>query len=211
MKSRLTAIFLLACAAVVLVSLEGICEYTTYHEGIFQVTLPSTWTRMSDRMLEEAMKVAVAGGRELAEDSKSADPNDLSEKTIRFVSGFQLQSASKRILLTFLGVTSPIIMDREDMYKTNAERVKWGINTGRLRKTSKGVSKLEIDGITCLLQDVETIEGGRLQMYSFFVPEYPKMIYSLQIICDDVATFNRHAKDLSAIVKSIKVVKKTRK
>lgn len=211
MKNRFPLIFLLACAVVVSMSFEGICEDTTYHEGIFQVTIPATWTRMPDQMLNEMRKVMVGGGRELAEASKSADPNDISEKSIPFVSGFQLQTAGKRILLTFSGMTSPIIMDREDMYKTNTERVKWGIDTGRLKKTSKGVSKLEIDGILCLLQDIETKEGGRMQMYSFFVPAYPKMIYSVQIISDDIATWNKHANDFSTIFKSIKVVQKTRK
>jgi coenzyme F420-reducing hydrogenase beta subunit len=102
-------------------------------------------------------------------------------------------------------------MDRDEMYKTNQERVRWGVDTGRLKKTSKGVSKLAVDGVPCLLQDIETREGGLLQMYSFFVPEYPRMGYSVQIMCDDTSTYNKHAKDLASIINSITVVRNSQK
>jgi hypothetical protein len=211
MKNRHLVILLLVCAYLLSVPLYAISEDRTYQEELFKVTLPSTWTRMPQQMLEEMKNTMVSGGRELARASKSADPNDISHEAIPFVSGFQLKDGSQRILLTFSGVSSPIIMNRDDMYKTNQERVKWGIDTGRLKTTSNGVSKLDIDGIPCLLQDIETKEGGRLQMYSFFIPEYPRMVYSVQIICDDMSTYNKHANDLASIIKSIKIVRKSQK
>ena len=211
MKNRLPLILLLACVFLVSVPARSICQEVAYREGIFQVSVPLAWTRMPDQMLDEMKKVMVGGGRELADASKSADPNDFSEKSIPFVSGFQLQISKKRILLVFSGVSSPIIMNRDDMYKTNDERVKWGIDTGRLKRTSKGVSKLDIDGVPCLLQDIETKEGGRMQMYSFFVPEHPKMTYSVQIISDDIPMYDKYANDLASIIRSIRVIRKTQK
>ena len=208
MKNHLSLILLISCVFVVSVPTPGICAETAYREGIFQVSLPATWTRMPDQMLDEMRKVMIEGGKELAEASKSADPNDLNEKAIPFVSGFQLQVDNKRILLIFAGVSSPVIMDRDEMYKTNDERVKWGIDTGRLKKTSKGVSKLDINDVPCLLQDIETKEGGRMMMYSFFVSEHPKMTYSVQFICDDPNMYDKYANDIASIIKSLKVVRK---
>ena len=207
MKNNISLILLISCVSVVSVPTMGICKETTCREGIFQVSLPATWTRLPDQMLDEMKKTMIEGGRELAEASKSADPNDISEKTIPFVSGFQFQTDNRRILLVFAGVSSPIIMDRDVMYKTNDERVKWGIDTGRLKKTSKGVSKLDINDVPCLLQDIETTEGGRMMMYSFFVSEHPKMMYSVQIICDDPNIYDKCANDIASIIKSLKVVR----
>lgn len=210
MANRHLVVFLLVCVYVLSIPLYGISEDSTYREGIFKVTLPSTWTRMPNQMLDEFKKNMISGGRDLARASKSGDPNDLSHEAITFVSGFQLQDGNRRLLLILSGLSSPIITNRDDMYKTNQERVKWGIDTGRLKKTSKGVSKIEVDGIPCLLQDIELREGC-LQDYSFFVPEYPRMVYGLSIISDDMATYNKHANDLASIIKSIKIVRKSLK
>ncbi len=209
MKIRFLLSFFIACLGFLSVPRQGVCEDMNYQEGVFQVNISSDWTRMPDEMLSEMREVMIGGGRDLAESSNLADPNDINEKAIPFVSGFQLQRGDKRILLTFSGVDSPVVMDREEMFETNTERVQWGIDTGRLKKTSKGVSKLELDGIPCLLQDIETQQGGRMQMYSFFIPEHPKMLYSVQIICDDKETWDAQAEDLSAIIEAIKVVRKT--
>jgi len=207
MKHRMPRILLVAWICLASTSLQGLCDDTTYREGIFQVTLPSAWTRMPDSMLDEMRKVMVSGGKELAKASKSADPNEISEKAIPFVTGFQMKSGNTRILLTFAGMVSTEILNRDDMYKLNNDRVRWGIDTGRLRKTSKGGSKLDIDGVPSLLMDIETQSGGRMQSYLFFVPEYPKMTYSMQMICDDLATCEKHAKEFASILQSLKVVR----
>lgn len=210
MKTKIGTILLLSCVSMVTMPTQSRSEEAQYREGIFQVSLPQTWTRMPGPMLDEMRKTMITGGKELATASRSADPNDMNQATIPFVSGFQLQDGSKRILLPLLGVASPIVMDREEMFKTNSERVKWGTDTGRLKKTSKGVSRLTIDGVPCLLMDIETDAGGRMQMYSFFLADYPKMTYSLQVICDDVGICNKHDAELTSIVKSIKVLRKAK-
>lgn len=210
MRNRHIAVLLVVFAYLVSVPLRGNCEDRTYHEGIFNVTLSSTWTKMPQQMLDEMKRTMVSGGRELARASKSADPKDISHESIPFVSGFQLQDGNKRILLSLSGVSSSVIMNRDEMYKTNQERVKWGTDTGRLQKTSKGVSKLDIDGIPCLLVDID-IREGRMQDYSFFVPGYPRMVYGLSILCDDMATCNKNASALVAIVKSIRIDRKAQK
>lgn len=202
---------LLWCVFIFSMSTQSRSEDVQYREGIFQISLSKAWTRMPQTMLDEMTQTMITGGQELAIASKSADPNDINQSTIPFVSGFLLQDGSKRILMPLSGVTSPIAMDIDDMYKTNSERVKWGIDTGRLKNTSKGVSKLTIDGVPCLLMDIETDSGGRLQMYSFFLSEYPKMTYSLQFICDDIVICNKHDAELSSIVKAMKVVRETKK
>lgn len=206
MANRHLVVFLLVCIYVLSVPLYGISEDSTYYEGIFNVTLPSTWTRMPQQMLNEMKNNMVTGGRELSRASKSGNPNDLSHEAIPFMSGFQLQDGNRRILLIFFGLSSPVDMNRDEMYKTNQERVKWGIDTGRLKKTSKGVSKMDVDGIPCLLQDIELREG-RMQDYSFFVPEYPRMVYGLSIISDDMTIYNKHANDLASIIKSINILR----
>jgi hypothetical protein len=202
---------MLVCIYVLSLPIYGLSEERTYQEGIFKMTLPSGWTKMPKQMLDDMKRTMIAGGRELARASRSADPNDFSHEAITFVSGFQLQDGNRRVLLTLVGLASPAIMNREEMYKTNQERVKWGIDTGRLKKTSKGVSKLDIDGVPCLLQDIETKEGGLMQMYSFFVPEYPRISYGVQIICDHMPTYTKHANELGFIIKSIKIVRKPQK
>lgn len=208
MRNRRLLFLTIVCVYMLSIPINGIAE-GLYQEGIFKITLASTWTKMPQHMLDEMRKTMVSGGRELAMASKSADPNDFSHEAISFVSGFQLQDGNRRILLTLLGMASPITMNRDEMYKTNQERVKWGIDTGRLKKTSKGVSKLDVDGVPCLLQDIETNEGALMRMYSFFVPEYPRMTYALQIICDDIPTYTKHANELAPIIKSIKIIRKT--
>ncbi len=208
MKKYPTLIFLLACITFVSVPLQGICEDTAYQEGVFKVVLPSTWTRMSKEMVEEMKGIMLTGGRELAEASKLADSKAISEETFPFLSGFQLRAGDKRILLVFAGFSSPEILDREEMCKTNAERVQWGIDSGRLKKNSKGVSKLDIDGIPCLLQDIVVIQGGRMQMYLFFVPEYPKMSYCVQLIADDSDIWDKYSGDISSMISSMKVARK---
>ncbi len=210
MRNRYLVALLMVFVYLFSVPLSGVPQDRTYHEGIFSVTLSPTWTRMPQQMLDELKETMISRGRELARASKSADPEDLSDEAIPFVSGFQLQDADRRILLFFSGVSSPVVANRDEMYKTNQERIKWGIDTGRLRNTSKGVSKMDIGGIPCLLQDVEQAQG-RMQLYSFFLPEYPRMVYGLAIISDDMATYNKHADDLASIVKSIKIDRKLQK
>ncbi|MEW5911786.1 MAG: hypothetical protein AB1814_04475 [Thermodesulfobacteriota bacterium] len=182
-----------------------------YRAGVFRLSLPASWSRMPPDMLQEWKSTMVRSGRELAEASQTADPKEISEKSIPFLSGFQRASKGQRILLVLSGMTSGQRLNRDEMLKTNQERVQWGIKTGRLKPSSRGVSKLTIDGVPCLLQDVETKLGGRMKMYSFFLPQRPKMAYGLVLVSEDKAAFDRHAKEIQAIVKSIKVARQKRR
>lgn len=179
----------------------------TFREGVFEVNLPSSFARVSKPKLDELRRTMMGGARELAEASELADPRDISEKGMSFFSAFQNQNG--KLLLVFMGMQSPVVMDRDEMYRTNSERTKWGIDSGRLRKTSKGVSKLSIDGAACLLQDIEIQGGGRMQTYLFFLPEAPKGTFQFAIICDDNASCDANVRDIEAIIKSLKVFRQS--
>lgn len=179
----------------------------TFREGVFEVNLPSSFDRVSSPKLNELRRTMMGGVRELAEASKLADPRDISQKGLAFLSAFQTQDG--KLLLVFMGMQSPVVMDRDEMYRANSERIRWGIDSGRLRKTSKGVSKLSIDGVPCLLQDMEAQGGGRGQTYLFFIPEAPRATFQFAIICDDLATYDAHAQDMEAIIASLKIIRKS--
>ena len=149
----------------------------------------------------------MGGSHELAETSKLADPRDISEKGLSFLSAFENQN--RKLLLVFMGMQSPVVMNRDKMYQANKERIKWGIDSGRLRSTSKGISKLSIDGVPCLLQDIESQVGGRMQTYLFFLSEAPKGTFQVAIICDDNVKCDASTRDMEAIIKSLKVVRKS--
>lgn len=177
-------------------------ENRAYREGIFDLTLSSKWTRLPQEFLHDLKRGAVNAARELAEASKSADPKDV---TAPVAAGFKLQDGSTRILLILSYQPSPTPVDREEMYRTNHDRVRWGIDTGRLKATSKGVSRTTIDSIPSLLVDIETENGARLQDYSLFVAAHPRGVHQLSFM-SDTATFNRHSNELACILESIKIV-----
>jgi hypothetical protein len=184
-----------------------LAEGRVHEEGIFKVSLPPAWTRMPQEMLDEVKRNMVGGARELARASKSGNPGDYSHEAVPFLSGFQLRDGKTGILLMFIGVSTPIPMTREEMYARNQERVKWGIETGRLAAGSKGVSRLDLDGVPSLLQDIEISDGSRMQVYSLFVSEHPRMQYVISVTSDDTATHHRHADELASIIKSLKVTR----
>jgi hypothetical protein len=180
-----------------------------FREGVFEIILPYSFSRVSAGKLDELRRTMMGGVRELAEASKLADPRDISEKGLSFLSAFQNQD--EKLLMVLMGMQSPVVMEREEMYKTNGDRIKWGIDSGRLQKTSKGVSKLSLDGVPCLLQDIESQEGGRMQTYLFFIPEAPKATFQFAIIYDDMATWRASAGDMETFVKSLKIIRKSPK
>lgn len=176
---------------------------STFREGVFEVNLPGFFSRVSASKLNEMRRTMMQGVKELADSSKLADPSDISQKGLAFLSAFQNKDG--KLLLVFMGMQSPVIMDRDEMYKTNGDKIKWGIDSGRLAKTSKGVSKLSIDGIPCLLQDIENQNGGRMLTYLFFIPKAPRATFQFGIICDDKATYDSYKQDLEAIIASLKL------
>jgi hypothetical protein len=206
MKAKnITVMVLVAFTYVATSMLSGVAFGATFREGVFEVNLPSSLSRVSKSKLDELRRTMMGGVRELAEASKLADPRDISEKGISFLSAFQNQNG--KLLIVLMGMQSPVVMDRDEMYRTNSERIKWGIESGRLRKTSKGVSKLSIDGVPCLLQDIETQRGARMQTYLFFLREAPRGTFQFAIICDDDTTCDANARDIEAIIKSLKVIR----
>jgi hypothetical protein len=148
----------------------------------------------------------MGGSRELAEASKLVNPRDISDKGVAFLSVFQNQNG--KLLLMLIGMQSPVVVDRDEMYRSNVEKIKWGIDSGRLQKASKGVSKLSIDGVPCLLQDIETQVGARMLTYEFFIPGASKGVFSVCIACDDNPTYIANTRDIETIIKSIRVISK---
>jgi hypothetical protein len=203
---RKVSIKLLALFICIAVSIVASISYgADYKEGIFQVSLPSSISRVSKSKLDALRTNMMGGVKELAEASKLADPRDISEKGMSFLSAFQNQNG--QLLLVFMGMPSPTPMNFDEMYRINSERIKWGIDSGRLSNTSKGVSKLSIDGIPCLLQDIE-LKGSRMQTYLFILPEAPKGTFQFAVQCDDKATWDENAPGLEAILRSLKIVRK---
>jgi hypothetical protein len=84
---------------------SAIVHGTTFREGIFEVNLPSSFTRVPPAELGEIRRAMVGGGRELAEASKSGEARYISENTITFLSAFQTEGG--RLALAIAGIQSP--------------------------------------------------------------------------------------------------------
>jgi len=181
---------------------------TMYTEGIFQVDIPSDFTRVTGSKLEEFRNMWVGGARDLADESGLADPNYLTKIKLSFFSIFQ--KSNGKLTIAFMGMSVPDTMNLDEMLKTNTDRTRWGIEAGHLSRSSKGVSKLMIDSVSCLLMDIESAAGSRLLTYSFFLPKHPKYSFALGIACDDKATYEKDQNVIVAIVKSIRITRAVR-
>lgn len=177
--------------------------YKTFKEGIFQVSMPSHFTKVTGRKLKEFRSQYMNGGQELAEASKSADPKVLDKISLSFFSAYD--TSQGKVSIFFAGIQTPVVMNRDEMYKTNAERIEWGINSGRLSKNSKGVTKLTIDHVPSLFMDIETIGGGRLLTYLFFVSENPKYSFQIGIVCNK-GHYGKNEGIIKSIVNSVKIM-----
>jgi len=204
MKRFLTFAVLIGCmySVALWAGSEGMDK--TYNDGLFQITLPSDFARVTGSLLDELKRTMLGGARELATASKTADPKEISEKWLSFLSAFQNPSRKLLVILMAAGPET-VPMDREEMYKTNTQRITWGKESKRLSKNSKGVSRLMIDNIPCLLMDIETIGGARMLTYSFFLSKYPKHSFQVAISCDDRTCYEKNENDIATIVKSIKI------
>jgi hypothetical protein len=149
-----------------------------------------------------------AGSRGLAQSSGLADPRDVSEKGMSFFAAFR--SANGRLTWVFTGnqIDQPTSID--EMSRTNAERVRWGIDSGQLKRSSRGVSRATIDGVPCLLQDIDHASGARLRTWLCFVPEAPRAHFSVNVICEDAATCEQHWVDVNGVLRDMKIVRQTR-
>ena len=146
-------------------------------EGIFTFQAPSNLTKIQGPRVQSLKSQMIQGGAELAKASGTADPHLFAESSLTFFSAYE--SAKGDILFILLGDKSPGYMNRDEMFSTNSERIRLGKNSGQLSRDSKGVSKLDIDGIPSLLMDIVSTNGERLQTYTFFVPGYPKHSFAI--------------------------------
>jgi len=181
-------------------------KFNTYTEGVFKIAIPSNFTKLTGKLLDEFKEIMIKGGQELARVSKTADPNEINEQQFCFFSVFH--NPTGKLLVVLTGYHNSVIMDRDEMYKINAQRIAWGIKSGRLSSSSKGVSKLIIDNIPCLLMDIEAIGGARMLTYLFFVPEYPKHSFVIDIICENSSCYEENKNVIATIVNSIKIIRK---
>ena len=200
----LTVLVICMCFVGVLANAEEL--YVTYTEGIFQVKIPLNYTKVTGSLLDELKKMMLEGERELADESKTAESSGIDEEWLSFFSVFR--NPSRNLMIELMGAGQEPNVDRDEMCKTNTQRITWGIESGRLSKRSKGVSKTMIDNVPCLLMDIETINGARLLTYSFFAPKYPQYSFQDAISCDDLTCYENNKNDIEAIIKSIKVTKK---
>ena len=152
-------------------------------EGVFVFQVPRGLSRIPLADLERLKTGMIASGRELAIMSDSADPELFKKEYLRFFSGYQ--SANGQVMIIMAGEESPVSMNREEMFRTNEERIDWGKNAGQLSGDSKGVTKLSIDGVPALLMDIVSLEGERLQTYTFFHSSYPKHSFAITIKCPE--------------------------
>ena len=146
----------------------------TFREGVFEVTLPSSFERASKAKYNELRKSMMGGSRELARDSKLINPSDISEKGLSFLSVFQDQS--NKLTLVLMGMQSPNILDRDGMNRETSKKIKWGIDSGRLSTNSKVLPQLSVNGIPCLLHYMETKAGSCMKTCQYFVTGAPNRL-----------------------------------
>lgn len=174
-------------------------------EGVFVFEVPRHFSRIPTADLERLKTTMLTGGRELAIMSKSADPQLFKEEYLTFFAGYQ--SAKGRIRITMVGEKPPESMtesmNRNEMFRTNKERIEWGKKTGKLSIDSKGVSKITIGGVPSLLMDIVSQKGERLQTYLFFHSSYPNHSFAVNIMGEN-AEYRKYAKIIAAFINTLK-------
>jgi len=134
--------------------------------------------------------------------SKSADPQLFKEEYLTFFAGYQ--SPKSRVQIIMVGEKLPVSMNRNEMFRTNTERIEWGKKTGRLFRDSKGVSKLTIDDVPTLLMDVVSQQGERLQTYTFFHSAYPNNSFAINIMGERVE-YEKYSRSIETFINTVKL------
>jgi len=173
----------------------------TCTEGIFTFKVPSNLTKIQGARSESLKSQMMQGGRELAKESGTADPNLFTESSLTFFSAYE--SAGGDLLFVLMGDKLPIEVNRDEMFNTNSERILWGKNSGQLSSESKGVSKLDIDGIPSLLMDIVSPNRERMQTYTFFVPDHPKHSFAIAFKSSD----GKHQATIDGILGSLTIAR----
>jgi hypothetical protein len=168
-------------------------------EGIFTFEAPFNLKKIQGARAENLKSQMMQGGRELAEASRTADPNLFTKSSLTFFSAYEL--AGGDFLFILMGVESPVEMNRDEMFNANSERIRWGKDSGQLSSESKGVSKLDIDGIPSLLMDIVSSNGERMQTYTFFIPDHPKHSFAIAF----KSTGGKNQATIDGILSSLKI------
>ena len=173
----------------------------THTEGIFTFKAPANLRKIQGPRAESLKSQMIQGGRELAEASGSADPNLFTESSLTFFAAYELGAGDS--IFALVGDKLPVEMNRDEMFNTNSKRIQWGRNAGQLSSDSKGVSKLDIDGIPTLLMDIVSPNGERLQTYTFFVPNLPRHSFAITF----KSPKGEDQKTIDDILKSLKIAR----
>lgn len=171
-------------------------------EGVFVFEVPKNFSRIPVAKLNTLKSAMVADGRELAIESKSADPALFKAEFLAFFAGYESAGGDVQILL--VGEEAPVMLSRDEMFRTNTERIEWGTNTGQLSKNSQGVKRLEIGGVPALLMDIVSSQGERLQTYLFFDHGVPKHTFSVTIK-GSKGKYGQHEAAITGFVSSLKI------
>jgi hypothetical protein len=171
----------------------------TYKEGIFILKMPSKFIKISCSRIDVLKKQMLAGSRSLANESGLGDPDAVS---VDFFSAFSTQGES--VLIILQGYKSDVVMDYDNMYETNKNKIRWGIDNGKLSRNSKGISKTKIDDIPTLLMDIEFPGGLRQLTYIFYPPTLQENSFSVGIMCN-TGYYSKYQTVLNDFISSIKV------
>lgn len=177
-------------------------DKSVVREGVFVFEVPRDFSRIPVADLEGLKTAMYAGGRELAIMSNSADPQLFKEEYLTFFAGYQVEN--RRVQIIMMGEELPVSMERDDMFRTNAERIEWGKKAGQLSKESAGVTRLKIGGVPALLMDIVSLQGERLQTYTFFHSDYPKHSFAISIKVEKRG-YGNHAQSIEALINTVKL------
>ena len=164
-------------------------QQKTYSEGVFHITLPATYERAPDGPLLETVKKQFMGQHA-----------DLQLSFFRFFA--KLTTEGLFIFVLEYQRSGPV--DLNMIYGSYVKKFKQDCESGALAKTSRGVSKVTLDGLPSILIDRETAKGSRIIYYYFALPEYPSKFFSFGISAR-IDTFNAHETELGEIIKSLKI------
>lgn len=150
-------------------------------DDVFNFSLPASVSKLNDAKLLKLMQQMSKEAGKLAEKSKTAGAEQFTDQNFTMFAAYA--TVMENLLIILYQEQLPVTKDRDAMLELNTRRINWGIAGGYLSPTSKGVTKLNIDGIPSLLMDVVLATGERLQTYTFFIStkDYGSMGYAMVI------------------------------
>jgi hypothetical protein len=165
----------------------------TYFEGIFRITLPSTYQKMAEGpALDRIKKKSV---EELS--SHAGTPKLL------FFANFR-RSLAGDLFIDLKGMQMPQPRDLDQIYNNLVRMLQRKMESGAYLKTSKGISRVTIDGVPCLKEDRETARGRRVITYGFALPEDRSKLFMMDFFGPSDA-FKANETEVEEIIKSLKI------